>query len=225
MASVNTNSFELLDNNSFIRNTFVDNSIENPSWVNTNSVVMDPLYSVNGMNTVNKNYLPKDIFNITPTNYSSISSITTPPNYLPATLKIFKGGNEFKTIPILFAGSFSNTISATYTRETPVGSTQPIIAFEHTDAESFPFSFVALSDYLPGAYKGSGLNAYLEDIKEMVKPNYSGQTVYSPTVLLSFAGYSVLCVCTSINISFDEIYNNNSFVKANITCEFTRIES
>ena len=208
--------------NSFIPNTFnklIYNNID-PSWRNTASVMMDPFLSNNGKVTVNQSFLHKGTFE-TKDNYSA-PSINCPPNYLSAKIKILKGGDEYKTIPVIFPGSFSNSISASYAKESPVGSKLPIVAFEHTDAETFPFSFVALADYLPSGY--GSLKSYLDDLKEMVKPNYSGSTVKSPSVVLYFADYAVTCVCTSISISYDEIYNNNSLVKATVSCEFTKFE-
>ena len=95
------------------------------------------------------------------------------------------------------------------------------MAYDYTDSESFPFSFVALADYLPSGY--SSLNTYVEAIKEMVRPNYSGNTVLSPHIVLYYADISVECVCTSINVQYADYYGNNSFVKADISCEFTKI--
>ena len=223
-----TNSFSLNNGSETIYNSFIPNSYDkllktnnlDVNWNNKASVMMDPWLSDNGKITVNRNFLHRGQFE-TKDNFSS-PSITVPPDYLNAKLIIYKGGDKHLELPVLFPGSFSNSISATYAKESPVGSNKPIIAFEHTDAESFPFSFVALADYLPTGY--NTLESYIEAIKEMVKPYYDGQIVKSPSVQLVIANYAILCVCTSVNITYDELYNNQSFVKANISCEFTRLD-
>lgn len=215
--------------NSFAPNTFstlLDLEMSK-SWTNKASVMMDPAATANGKITLNHNYLDRDKLVEEGEKSLAPSSITTPPGYLVAHIVIRKGGEDFKDIPILFPGTFSNSISASYATESPVGGIQPIIAFNNTDAESFPFSFVALSDYLPSGY--TSLKSYLEALKEMVKPGYqktaTSNLVKAPTVWLFFADYAIHCVCKSISITYDEIYNNNSFVKANISCEFTKIDN
>lgn len=215
--------------NSFTTNTFdvLLNNELSVSWDNKASVVMDPYLNTGNMITVNHNYINRNhITDLTGTHYVT-PSISTPPGYLVAHIIIEKGGSETKDIPILFPGTFSNSISASYATESPVGSVQPIIAFNATDAESFPFSFVALADYLPDGY--TSLKSYLEALKEMVKPAYTktatSNIVKAPTVWLFFADYSVHCVCKSISIAYDEIYKGNSFYKANVSCEFTKIDN
>lgn len=192
------------------------------SWANTVQTVTDPYLTYGGKVTVDKNFLPIEKMNA---DYLNLSSITAPPNYLTAEIILYRSGDEVRKIPILFDATISNSISANYTKEHPIGSSNPIVAFNYTGEETFPFSFVALADYLPTGF--NTLRSYIDAIKEMVKPSYSDSIVKSPYVLLNFADISVKCICESISINYDNIYNsdnkNGSFAKANIQCQFTKI--
>lgn len=209
------NSFSNSFDSDYNTNTF------NISWDNTAQTITDPYLNYGGKVTVNKNYLP--IARISEELLNLHSSITAPPDYLTARITLFRGSDKIREIPVLFNATISNSISASYVKESPIGSSEPIIAFTATGEETFPFSFVALSDYLPDGF--SSLRAYVDAIKEMVKPSYSDSIVKSPYILLTFADISVKCICESIDISFDPIYNKNSFVKADIRCSFTKIRS
>lgn len=215
MSDTNTivNSFSNSFDSDFNTNTF------NISWDNTVQTVTDPYLSGGGKVTVNKNYLPTTRF--TNSRGKNLSSITSPPDYLTAMITLFRGSDKIRDIPILFNASISNSISASFVKESPIGSSSPIVAFNSTGEETFPFSFVALADYLPNGY--STLRSYIDTIKEIVKPGYSDNLVKSPYVILTFADISVKCVCDSININYDPLYNTNSFVKADIQCSFTKI--
>lgn len=207
-----SNSFTSTSFDSFNTNSF------SSTWDNTAHVIIDPNITDGYKITVNKNYLPSNHFE---SSNISVSSIKTPPGYLTAHIAIYKGSTKTADIPVLFPGTLSNSISASFARSNPVGSNKPIIAYEHTDAESFPFNFVALADYLPVGY--TSLNAYIEALKEMVRPSYSGNTVLSPHVILYYADIVIECVCTNINVQYADYYGTNSFVKADISCEFTKI--
>ena len=207
------NSFSNSFDSDFNTNTF------NISWDNTVQTITDPYLSNGGKVTVNKNYLPTTRF--TNSRGKSLSSITAPPDYLTAMITLFRGSNKIMEIPVLFNATISNSISASYVKESPVGSSSPIVAFNYTGEETFPFSFVALAEYLPSGF--SSLKSYVEAIKEIVKPGYSDNLVLAPYVILTFADISVKCICESVSVSYDQIYNTNSFAKADIQCSFTKI--
>lgn len=127
-------------------------------------------------------------------------------------------------IPVLFPESFSESLSASYAKESPVGSSVPIVAFSHTNPQQLPLTFIASKDYLPSSYKD--FNSYINDIKLMVKPKKSTNSsnksvVVAPTITLRFLNLFYNVVCDSIDIAYSPIYEKDSFVHATITCQFT----
>ena len=224
--SINQSLIDQLNDSNKIVNSF-SNSFDfdlntntfNISWDNTAQTITDPYLNNGGKVTVNKNYLPTKRF--TTSRGRNLSTISAPPEYLTGSITLFRGSDKIREIPILFSATISNNLSASYVKESPVGSSSPIVAFNSTGEETFPFSFVALADYLPSEF--SSLREYIDAVKEIVKPGYSDSLVKSPYVILTFADISVKCVCESVSISYDTLYNVNSFVKADIQCSFIKI--
>lgn len=173
--------------------------------------------------TLNPQFLPianvndRSRFDLTKFN----DSIKLPPEYLPASITAVKGGVSSRTIPILFPTSFSRSINATFAKENPVGSTQAIMAYSYTDSEQIPLEFDALADYLPEGY--TTLNEYVEEILNILQPRKSNDTIFEPTVIVEFADIRFSGVCTSVNVSYDNVYNYKSFVHARISCQFTKL--
>lgn len=173
--------------------------------------------------TLNKAYLPiKKQHEVDRGKLNSVNeSIVAPPDYLPARITAVKGGIYSTPIPILFPSSFSRSISASFAKENPVGSDKPIMAYSYTDGEDIPLEFDALADYLPSPY--TSLKQYVEAILDILRPRKSNNVVFEPTVIVEFADMSFKGVCTSINVSYDNLYNYKSFVHARISCQFTKL--
>ena len=126
--------------------------------LNTNQTVLDMQSSFLSKITLDDRYLPvKKIEEGTRTIGDRMQGLLStnmrvPANYLPASITAYKGGAAARTIQVLFPASFSRSISSSFAKENPVGSTKPIMAFSYTDAEEIPFEFDALADYLPEPY-------------------------------------------------------------------------
>lgn len=187
---------------------------------NINQTVIDPFLTDLGKVTLNKDYYPNKYISTRVWNLDN--SRIEEQGYLPCSIKVYYGGTEAYTIPILFQQSFSESNSASYAKESPVGSTYPIIAFSNSEPSAVNFSFVALSDYLPSGY--TSLKEYIDDIKKMTKPKYSGNIVLSPSVKITFSNLTYTGVCDSVNVDYHNVFNNKSLVKADITCAFTLTE-
>lgn len=201
-----------------------DNFINNLGSVDyealKNQTLVDPFINNMTSRTLNSNYYPHKY--IRPVRNSSDNKISAPPGYLPCELTIYYGGVYYDTIPLLFPQSISESHSANYAKESPVGSDFPIVAFSNSQPSTITLNFVALSDYLPSKYRA--LEDYIEAVKMMTKPKYTGNIVKSPSVQLKFSSLTFTGVCDSISISYATVYNNNSLVKADIDCQFTLTE-
>ena len=194
----------------------------------TNQTVLDMRDPVLQSVTLNPQYLPITEKTFIDKNFNSKISqaIKAPPGYLPARITSIKGGTYGKMIPILFPKSFSRSISASFAKENPVGSVTPIMAYSYTDAEEIPIEFDAIVDYLPDGY--TTLSSYVDEVINILKPRINGSVVYEPTVLVEFADIRFKGICTSINISYDNLYTgasekSSSFVHAVISCQFTKL--
>lgn len=182
-----------------------------------NQSVTDPFLLQLGTVTLNSDFYPyRHIADNVP-KYSKI--ISAPPNYLQCQIDLYYGGSLYVSIPVLFPSPPSESHGASYTKETPVGSTFPLIAFGSSEPSQVSFSFTALQEYLPSGY--SSLETYLDTIKLMTKPRYSGDLVLAPSVKLTFGSLVYTGVCDSISIDYANVYGNNAMVKADVACQFT----
>lgn len=155
--------------------------------------------------------------------------LNAPPSYLTCEIKVkynYKTDSGQDTslydvnIPILFLESFSESLSASYAKESPVGSTNPIVAFSHTNPQQIPITFIALDDYLPRNFKS--LKDYVSAIKTMVKPKYIADgRVVAPDVELWISNMVYKVVCDNIDINYSNVFGTKSLVHATISCSFT----
>lgn len=188
-----------------------------------NQTVLDKQNPLVDSVTLNPKYLPIHRNWYTPNKSVRDSNIINhPAEYLPARITSMKGSQVY-SIPILFPSSFSRSITANFAKENPVGSDTPIMAYSYTDGEDIPFEFDALADYLPEEYVGVGLKGYVDAIINILKPGKSGSVIFEPTVIVEFADITFKGVCTSVSVSYDNVYNYKSFVHAKISCQFTKL--
>ena len=242
----NSNSLNTYDTYQYsITNNFsntIDVAIASSDYLNnldTNQTVLNMSNNYLSSVTLNPNYLPvKNPNNPLGMQYSKfdfvdgkrdekgniIPGTIMPADYLPAYISSIKGSTSY-VIPVLFPKSFSRSISASFAKENPVGSTTPIVAYSYTDAEEIPFEFDALADYLPTGF--STLKQYVDAIINILKPSISGSEqniINEPTVIVEFADMRFEGICTSVNVSYDNVYNYKSFVHASISCQFIRLK-
>ena len=195
-----------------------------------NQTVLDKQNALVDTITLNSKYLPivnnkpfaNHLYGKQGDSLTANNIVNHPADYLPARITSVKGSQVY-SIPILFPSSFSRSISASFAKENPVGSDTPIMAYAYTDGEEIPFEFDALADYLPEEYVGVGLKGYVDAIMEILKPKKSGSVVFEPTVIVEFADITFKGVCTSVSVSYDNVYNYKSFVHAKISCQFTKL--
>lgn len=197
--------------------------LNNLNYIRRQNLVFNMSSTYVGNITLDNRYLPVELKSrgTDYTNsYKDNLTISAPPEYLPATITRTTNG-LVKVIPILFPKSFSRSMQASFAKESPVGSITPIVAYSYTGPESIPLEFDALSDYLPQGYKT--LNEYVEDILSLLKPRRANNTIYEPTVTVSFADISFQGICESVSISYDNVYDYKSFTHAVINCQFTKL--
>lgn len=192
------------------------------SQVNPNQTIADPFLNNLSQTMLYNSYVPIKQIRRDPV-LSSHNKISTPPGYLNCSISLYYAGVYDRTFQILFPESISESISANFTKESPVGSTYPITAFSNTGEQKVPMSFVVLSDYLPDGY--SSVRAFIKDLKLMCKPKYSGSIVKSPSVQITFGDITFYGVCESISVEYANVYGNNSMVKATVSCDFTITEA
>lgn len=206
--------------------------------LNTNQTVLDMNDPYLATVTLNSEFLPT--YRRPDVSVENLS-IKAPPEYLPAKISAIKNGITTAVIPILFPKAFGRSRSASFAKENPVGSTVPIMAYSYTDAEEIPLEFDALVDYLPSGYES--LSAYVDAVFSILKPTYgtgnNSNVVYEPTVKVEFADIVFMGVCTSVQVSYDNLYHPKyeldaagnlknikpSFAHASISCQFTKLGS
>lgn len=188
---------------------------------NKNQTYTDTSLRKLGKVTLNSYYSPIRRIKNNNQYLNSHAFIATPPGYMRCNIQLYYGGSPDHNIPMLFPESISESISANFVKESPVGSTNPIIAFSNTQPQEFSIQFTALADYLPTGY--STLRQYIEDIKTMCKPRYQNQNnlVLAPSVLVSYSDISFYGVCDSVSVEYEPVYNVNSMVVAKVNCSFT----
>ena len=184
-----------------------------------NGTMVDPFLHDMTTQTINTNYLP-----IIQNNAASLSQLTskftfTPPEYLTATVELYYGTAKEATIPLLFPNSLSESLSTNFVKEHPIGSTYPIVAFSNSGESNISLSFVALQDYLPTGY--NTFEEYINAIRKLTRPKYSGSYILSPDVYVKLANIEFYGVCDSVNIEYSNLYGNDTFVRADVTCQFT----
>lgn len=190
---------------------------EHVDFTRQNATLVDPFLTEISQVTLNKNYLPI----VTPPEDTApkYGSKLEHPSYLTSLITVFHAGQKTREIPILFASGVSESLSASFVKENPVGSTYPITAFANTQSHQISVDFIALSDYLPTGY--SSLKEYIDALKTMVKPKNDGQYVKGPEISFTLADLKVYGICDSISISYDNLYGSNTFLKAEIQCQIT----
>lgn len=194
---------------------------EHVNFSYTNGTLLDPFLENINLVTLNKNYLPLSTQNAKDLRARTTATvIKETPGYLTAKIEVYYAGVLTYSIPLLFPDSASESLGANFIKENPVGSSKPIVAFSNTTTPQVNLSFIALSDYLPTGY--NSFQDYLETIKQMVKPKTSGSYVKSPEVYVEVANLKFYGVCDSISIDYDQTYGDNTYIKANISCQFTK---
>lgn len=182
-----------------------------------NQTVTDPFINNMSRVTLNDFYIP--LRNLRNT-VGSTTPIDSPPGYLVATIGVYYAGSLRYNIPILFPESMSENLSSSFVKESPVGSTYPHAAFANTQPQTVSISFIASSDYLPKQY--GTMKDYINTIKQMVKPEYSGNLVLPPEVYVHVSDIEFTGVCDSISVEYKNIFTSTGrMVMATINCGFT----
>lgn len=195
---------------------------EHIDFAHKNATRIDPYLSDMGVVTLNKDHLPIASSHAIDLRdkYKGSLMVRTSPGYINAEIKIYYAGSCYYTIPILFPESASESYGATYVKESPVGSSTPIVAFANSNATTINLTFKALSDHLPTLY--NNFSEYIDAIKHMTIPKTSGSHVMGPTVTVTIANLSFSGVCDSVSIDYQNLYGDKTYTMADITCQFTK---
>lgn len=209
--------------NSFIQQHIQMTDVKGNS-VNTNYTLVDPFLHNLSQQTLNKNYI-QQVNNFKNSlalkadgRHNAFNSL--PPNYITAEITVYHGGITSGKLYLLFPGEVSESSSANYVKESPVGSTYPIVAFGNTQPSQVNLSFIALADYLPQGE--TSLDSYIKSIRSMLQPSYPDSShVSAPTVYVHLGNVRFSGVCDSVNINYYNLFNRQTYVKADISCSFT----
>lgn len=196
--------------------SYTDDFLSALGVYNPNQTYQDTLLTSLGLVTLNSYYTPiKRIQR----GLDYKRTLNKSASYLPCSIDVHYGGAYSYTLPIVFPQSITESVSANFIKESPVGSTIPIIAFSNTESQDFSMTFTAAKDYLPEGY--SSLRDYVKAVKAMCKPRYNGNIVLAPSVRVTYSDVVFSGVCNSVSVEYEDVYGDKSMVVARFSCSFT----
>lgn len=219
LESLTSDTTVLTNGDAWINSLQVHNYNSIPNTVSDTSLV--------GLSQVTKNLQALPITKrVSDTANIKYNRSTLPEKFMVCELAVSKGSSYIRTIEILFPKAFSRSITSTFSKQNPIGSSKAIMSYAFTDSETIPFSFDCLSEYLPEGY--TSLTTYIDDIMDILKPSTTNNVVKQPRVKLTIADLQLDCVCTSVSVDYDMLFNgstneNSSFAHAVVTLQLTRI--
>ena len=196
--------------------SYTDDYLSALGVYNPNQTYADTLLTSLGLVTLNSYYTP---IRRIQENLKYKRTINKSADYLPCKIDVYFGGQYYYTLPIVFPQSLAESISANFIKESPVGSTLPIVAFSNTEPQDFSMTFTATKDYLPAGY--SSLRDYVQSVKAICKPRYNGNIVLAPSVRITYSDIVFSGVCNSVSVEYEDVYDNKSMVVARFNCSFT----
>lgn len=116
----------------------------------------------------------------------------------PAYIK--KIGGRFDGISIGLAStpeSFVTQTEQNSSKESPVGSIQPVVAFSSTGARTLSFAFQVFGDYLPKLPKGTGIGnynvvTYCKFLQQLAMPTQNENIIIPPIVEFYYGGIHMI---------------------------------
>lgn len=116
----------------------------------------------------------------------------------PAYIK--KIGGKFDGLSIGLAStpeSFATQTEQNSSKESPVGSLQPVVAFSSTGARTLSFAFQIFGDYLPKLPKGTGIRnynvvTYCKFLQQLAMPTQNENVIIPPIVEFYYGGIHMI---------------------------------
>lgn len=142
-----------------------------------------------------------------------------------------------KAIPIpTLPSSVSEGVSLNTNEQAIVARWAPIITYMNTNARTVSFNFSIADDYMPD---GFNLHSYVNALKSLEYPNYSGSNIISPQCILHLANITLKGIVTSVNVNWGgpvapvnySAYNTNkepgkgTFTRAEISLQFKEVSN
>ena len=132
--------------------------------------------------------------------------------------------------------ALSESLSLNINEQQIVARSAPIVSYISTGSRSVSFT-IALSDqYMPvNASTGRQytLHEYIDALKSLEYPNYKGNDIIVPQVILKLANIKLKGICTSVGVSWggpvsSAIYSGSSsgtFTRADVSLQFREVSN
>ena len=135
-------------------------------------------------------------------------------------------GESGRTIPLMFSpNSLSDSVSASYNQQQLPGGSAPVITYSGTGARQLSMDFFVPIDYLPPSSEYKNTEQYLNALRALLYPKYSGVSVKPPTCEVYLTNTMLLGVCTQCSISYktDQRYGNDGALGADVSLTFLEV--
>ena len=135
-----------------------------------------------------------------------------------------KGGTS--TIDVVLSPTgLSESISASYDQQTAPGRSAPVVSYSSTGARTLNFTMRVSIDTLPSGF-GKNLNAYIDNIKALMYPDYSNKDgiIKSPHCKVVIGNIKLDGVCTSFSVSYQDLHaKNGNYSVADVDLGFLEV--
>lgn len=144
---------------------------------------------------------------------------------------IRKIGGKFDGVTIGLASTpeqFTTQTEQNTSKESPVGSLQPVVAFSSTGARTMSFSFQVYGDYLPKLPNGTGIAkynvvSYCKLLQQFALPTQNENVVIPPIVEFHYGGIHILGVF-KCDTTFGSTTTNKVIDRATVSIQITETE-
>lgn len=127
-----------------------------------------------------------------------------------------------ETIPLVTAPeSLGESISANYNEQDILARSAPMIAYTSTGARKVTISMKLHEDVLPSGYN---INSYINSLKSLVYPEYSGSGNLTPpsAKLMMGTSLNVIGVVNSVEVNWiTDVYRDNRIPMASVSLTIT----
>ena len=139
--------------------------------------------------------------------------------------KNIPAGSKGRRIPLLFSpSSISDGISASFNQESIPGGSAPVITYSSTGARTVSIDFFVPIDYLPPNTDFNNTEEYLNALRALCYPEYSGTTVIPPNCILHLTNITLDGVCTQCNINYKtDKFGSDGALGADVSLSFTEV--
>ena len=136
-------------------------------------------------------------------------------------------GSKGHYIPLMFSpNSISDSVATSYNSQAIPGGSAPVVTYSSTGARQVSIDFFVPIDYLPSNTSYENTEEYLNALRALMYPKYSGNVVKSPSCTLYLTNITIDGVCTQCNISYktDQRYGNDGALGAEVSLTIMEVE-